>query len=215
MNIWLYLMGIGIGLAASAPVGPVNIMAISRALQGGFILGFTTGLGAVVADAMIAGFSGMGLPWLIELVENHQSIVQIAGGALLVIFGIAMTRTHPKINREENLENRGIFAAPVSAFMMTLSNPGAILAIVAVFGSMSGTASEVSGLANVGLMVLGMLTGGTIWWATVSWGASTLRDRMTDDMLFKTNFIGGVLIILFGVGLGLFAIGHLSGWIGK
>ncbi len=208
MHGWLYIMGLGIGLAASAPVGPVNILAISRALRGGFWVGFTTGLGAVFADSLLAGLSSLGIPWLVDTLRDYEKLVQIIGGGLLILFGIVMTRSSPKLDSAEpySYEPSNMLAAAISSFMMTITNPGAILAIVTVFSSFGGMSALIAGPLNVGTMVAGMLTGGTLWWAFISWGAATLRERLTNANLTTANRIGGYGIILFGITLVLIAI---------
>ncbi len=48
------LIGFFVGIITTAPVGPVNIMAIQHAVHGGFRQGVFVGLGAVVADTIFA-----------------------------------------------------------------------------------------------------------------------------------------------------------------
>src|SRR2546426_11784098 len=48
----LLLRGMVAGFAISAPVGPVNVMCVSRTLSGGPKGGLTSGLGAAVSDTI-------------------------------------------------------------------------------------------------------------------------------------------------------------------
>src|SRR5213593_174948 len=59
-DLELLLRGILVGLAISAPVGPVNVLCISRTISKGWAAGVISGLGAAVADTIygaIAAFS--------------------------------------------------------------------------------------------------------------------------------------------------------------
>ena len=47
-------VGIVVGLLVAAPVGPVNVLCIQRALERGALGGIAAGLGAVLGDGLIA-----------------------------------------------------------------------------------------------------------------------------------------------------------------
>ena len=54
-------VGILIGILVSAPVGPVNVLCIQRAIERGFFGGVAAGLGAVLGDGLIALFAAFGV----------------------------------------------------------------------------------------------------------------------------------------------------------
>ena len=54
------IIGLIIGVLIAAPVGPVNIVCIQRTLERGFWGGFAAGLGAVLADGLIATIAAYG-----------------------------------------------------------------------------------------------------------------------------------------------------------
>ena len=66
----LLLRGALAGLAISAPVGPVNVLCISRTITKGRMAGLVSGFGAAVADTLygaLAGFSiSFIISWLLE-----------------------------------------------------------------------------------------------------------------------------------------------------
>ena len=53
--------GILLGLAITAPVGPIGVLCISRTLSAGRAMGFATGLGAATADAVYGAVAAFGL----------------------------------------------------------------------------------------------------------------------------------------------------------
>ncbi len=63
----LFLRGVGIGFSIAAPVGPIGILCIRRSLIDGPAVGFATGLGAAVADAMYGCIAAFGLRALASL----------------------------------------------------------------------------------------------------------------------------------------------------
>ena len=55
--LWLIFSGIGMGLVAAVPVGPVNIICIRRTFAFGPLNGFLSGLGAALGDGVFAAIT--------------------------------------------------------------------------------------------------------------------------------------------------------------
>ena len=86
---YLILIGSGIimGLIAAVPIGPVNLICIRRSFAFGPVNGFVSGLGAALGDGIFAAITGLGLTWVAQLIEGYATIIELIGGAMLVIFG--------------------------------------------------------------------------------------------------------------------------------
>ena len=82
--------GIIIGVIASAPMGPVGILCIQRTLNKGRWFGFVTGVGAAFSDIVYALFTGLGMSFVMDIVNNAQNkfYLQIFGGLLILVFGV-------------------------------------------------------------------------------------------------------------------------------
>ena len=89
--------GIIIGIIASAPMGPVGILCIQRTLNKGRWYGFVTGIGAACSDIVYALFTGLGMSFVMDFVNNAQNkfYLQIFGGLLLLAFGIYCFKSNP------------------------------------------------------------------------------------------------------------------------
>ena len=61
MDWSLIIAGMSIGLAMAAPLGPVNLIVIRTALCHDLKVAFLAGLGAVLADVVIAGIAAYGI----------------------------------------------------------------------------------------------------------------------------------------------------------
>ncbi len=200
VDLRLVLVGIAIGIAIAVPVGPVNIMAIQRSFRYGFLSGVTAGAGAVVADGIFAIVAAFGVTTVAHFVEDYSNNIQLVGGILLILFGTATFRSHPRL--EEGAEvNPGVLTGFFTAFAMTITNPGAILGFIAIFGSLGSLAPAPGNYLGATGMVLGVIGGSLTWWLFISGLVSRIRHRMTDLWLERINHTAGALLITFGLAL--------------
>ncbi|WP_165498329.1 LysE family translocator [Siculibacillus lacustris] len=199
-GIWFLLIGLGVGVAFSAPVGPVNIMCIQRSFRSGFVGGLAAGLGAVAADGFFAAVAGFGITAVSSFFELHSGWLQGIGGALLILFGLRTARARPHIEIGED-EPRSPLSIAVTTFGMTVTNPATVLGFLAFFGSLGDLVPARGDWLAAGLFVLGVVCGGSLWWLAVSTLVAALRDRMTDVMLRRINVGAGALLALFGAGM--------------
>ncbi len=196
MNIELFTIGMIIGLITSAPIGPVNVLAIRRAVHYGFLPGLIAGFGAVLADGVFATAAAFGVTAIAEFVERHEFYIQTVGGALLIIFGVVVFRSHPHLKGGSD-GGPTIWRGMIVSFAMTVTNPGAILGFIAIFGSLGEHAPKEGDYIGALALVLGVLSGALLWWACLSALVSKLRNRMNDNWLSGINHIAGVILLVF------------------
>ena len=198
-NVWLMLIGVGLGVAFSAPIGPVNIMCIQQAFQRGFFGGLAAGIGAVFADGVFAALAAYGTTAVGDRIAEWTTAFQATGGLVLVIFGWKIMRARPSLMAQEPT-TASLLTTAISSFGLTISNPATILGFVALFGSMGRLAPQPGDFFGATLLVLGVLTGGSGWWVLVASIVSAVRSRMTDRSLARINQgAGGSLMLLGGV----------------
>ncbi|WP_082735572.1 LysE family translocator [Polycladidibacter stylochi] len=198
MNFELIMTGFIIGLVTSAPVGPVNVMAIRRAVNRGFIPGFLAGLGAVTADALFALAAALGVTAIAEFIKSYSLAIQLCGGLLLLFYGINTLRVHLHLSQAQN-SGTSIIKGFFAAFAMTVTNPGAILGFVAIFGSLGHLAPDHKDYLAALTLVTGVIIGALLWWASISMLVSKLiRHRVNDSTLDWINRIAAIILIGFG-----------------
>ena len=214
-NIYLFVTGLGLGLLISAPVGPVNILCIQHSLARGFWAGFAIGFGALLADVFIAAMAALGLTFISGGIHAHQSLIEFIGGFVLIGFGLRLYMSHPQMLEpsDQSLSPFRHLGALPQSFLLTVTNPGAILGIFAVIGSAGTVVGGLHSYGAVFYLLAGLLLGGACWWACLSWLVSQLRSKMTEKRLERINQIAGVILGLCGAGLvlkALWAIGQSS-----
>lgn len=195
-----FVIGVTIGLMTSIPVGPVNILVITRTLRRGFLSGLTTGLGGMTADTLIAVVAAFGITAVIDFVEGNEAVIQVAGGLLLVVFGIAAIRSHPHLSDARDVKG-GMAGGIAAAFAMTVANPGALLGMLAIFGGLGDLEIADDDVASRMTIVAGVAAGATGWWIVLSTLVSRMRTIVTDRVLSLINEVSGLVLIGAGIAL--------------
>lgn len=194
--------GIMIGVLIAMPVGPVNLLCLQRSLERGFWGGVAAGLGVVIGDGLIALFAALGVGAVTGVIRHYRMTVQTIGGLALVAFGIRLYLTRPELHSDEHLEGRrpslAAFAWDIpQTFFLTITNPGAVLGLFAIFGGVSSYV-EVETYIDAFTMVAAIMGGSLLWWVVLSHTISRFRNRMDVDMLRLLNRLASLLLIGFG-----------------
>lgn len=202
VNPLIIPVGIVIGLLVAAPVGPVNVLCIQRALSRGFIGGVSTGLGAVLGDGLVALLAALGVSYVVGLVEHYRYAFLVVGGLVLIAFGWKLYMTRPKFIPTGNGDHRHDIGAYlwdiVKTFLLTVTNPGAVLGLFAIFGGI-GTFVQLRGPVEALVMVGAIMVGSLAWWIGLSYLVSIFRHKFNLERLQKVNQIAGIALAIFGL----------------
>ena len=189
--------GIIIGVIASAPMGPVGILCIQRTLNKGRWYGFVTGIGAALSDIVYALFTGLGMSFVMDFVNNAQNkfCLQIFGGILLLVFGIYCFRSNPMKNMHKSSNKQGtLLHNGITAFLVTLSNPLIVFLFMATFAQFAFVVPDMPIEMSVGY--LSIVFGALLWWFGLTWLIDKIRGKFdTNGILIINKVIGSVVII--------------------
>ena len=192
--------GVAIGVAVAAPIGPVNLIVIRRTLRYGWLNGFLSGGGAAAGDAIFAAIAAFGLTAAVDFVISFETVLQFIGGFFLIGLGLRTWFARPHFGDEEPVNASGAMAAVFAAtFVLTITNPATMLGFIAIFGGIAGLAAAGEDYGHAATIVLAVMSGSILWWASVSGFVSLFRHRMNDRMLVIVNRVSGVLIFGFGI----------------
>lgn len=194
-------IGIFIGIIVSAPVGPVNVICIGRALRFGFLPAVLAGLGATIGDGILASIAGFGIAAIADMIESHSGTIQLVGGIILVVYGLRVMKLAPRASERarEHVADSALKIIPAT-FFITVTNPGALLGFLAIFGAMVGDDLLPEGdFTSAGLMVLSVCGGALLWWTGLAAVVSRIRHLISETTLRRINIVSGVLLTAFGV----------------
>ncbi len=192
------LIGFLVGIVTTAPVGPVNVMAIQHAVRSGFKHGVYVGFGAVVADTFYAAAAIFGVSAITRFIEGQFDLIEIVGGALLIIFGLKIWNTHPHLEDGDDGKRHGFLGDATAAFFLAITNPGTILAFVAIFGGLGHLRPAHGDTVGALVMVAGVAAGACSWWVFISATVTHFRSRIDDAWLDRANHVAGAILCLFG-----------------
>ncbi len=196
-------VGLAIGILVAAPVGPVNVLCIQRSIERGPLAGIAAGFGAVLGDGLIALSAAMGVGAISGLVDVHRVPIQLIGGLVLIAFGWRLYLTTPELagdgTKSKMASTIGDYAWNIlKSFVLTVTNPGAVLGLFAIFGGIS-TFVEVRGYVEALLVVASIMVGSLIWWIIISNIAGRVRHKLSHQTLQLINRIAGFALVGFGI----------------
>jgi threonine/homoserine/homoserine lactone efflux protein len=191
-DLELLLRGILAGLAISAPVGPVNVLCISRTVSKGWTAGVISGFGAALADTLYGAIAGFSIHFVIAFLIRQESWIRLFGGILLITIGLVYYIKKPQpLSRVNGKQEYA------STFLLTLTNPTTVLSYLAVLSALhlSGRRAWWQTL----FLVAGIFVGAMLWWIILATLAHHLRYRFNDRAMLWMNRIAGLAIGGFGV----------------
>lgn len=196
MDLSLALKGAIIGLSVAAPIGPMSMLTMRRAIDRGLVAGLVSGLGIALADATYGGIAAFGLTSLTDLLIDHQRIIRIAGGiALILIAWRILQNARDSVKaRPETESNRGPARVAGTMYLLTLSNPATILSFAAIFGGLG--LSLGSSVAESALLVASVFAGSMLWWLVLCGLLSRMRHRLTPIWITRIDLAAGAVILV-------------------
>ncbi|HXL99752.1 MAG TPA: LysE family transporter, partial [Rhizomicrobium sp.] len=202
--------GFVIGLIAAVPIGPVNLLCVRRTFAYGPLHGFLSGLGAATADVVFATIVGFGFTAIAQLIKSHSTFLQIAGGAMLLIFGVRTFVAHPQLRLDDKLKVKEqdastLVRAMASTFALAITNPATLLAFTAMFAGVAGLVGGRASYFGAILLIVGVAAGSTTWWFTLTTVAGLFHAKINEGVMTWINRVSGVVITTFG----LVVFGHL------
>ena len=193
----LFLKGCVLGFSIAAPVGPIGVLCIRRSIADGRLVGFLSGLGAATADACYGGLAAAGVTVGSGFLVRQQFWLGLVGGLFLCWLGWRTFRAEPA-EKAAQADARGLLAAYLSTFALTLTNPLTILSFAAMFAG-AGLGEAAGSVAAAGLVVAGVFAGSALWWLVLSLTAGALRGRFDRRWQRWLNRLSGALIAGFGL----------------
>ncbi len=188
--------GVLAGLAISAPVGPVNVLCISRTITKGRRAGFISGLGAASSDTLYGAVAGFSIQFVIQFLIREEFWIRLIGGILLILIGVVYYwKKPPSLVKDDDEKLAG--SEYISAFILTLTNPTVVLSFLAVLAGLGLGHDRF--YSSTLVLIAGIFAGAMLWWTVLAFTANHFRERFDDRAMLWMNRVAGLAIGGFGV----------------
>ncbi|MEM1284676.1 MAG: LysE family transporter [Pseudomonadota bacterium] len=207
------LVGLGVGVTVSAPVGPVNVLTWQRAFQGGFPAGVWAGAGAATADTFYASIAVFGVVSVAQWIDANEITVMLFGGLTLVVYGIYIWRKPPLLtgDNEARLQRLSKSKGFAAGLAITMVNPNAMFGFFTIFAGLGALVPDPSDTRAAITLVIGVALGAMVWWSFIAGIIARFRHKLEARWLILFNHGSAVILGLFGLWLWLRAALVLMG----
>ncbi len=199
----VFIKGLVIGAVLCAPVGPIGLLCLRRAVVYSRTVGFASVLGASTADGLYCAIAGLGISVVSNFLVKEHVWIQICGAIVLVGLGIGIYRSHP-VDPGGQQRVKDPLSAYVSAFLLMLANPLPILVFTAAFAAL-GT-HGLKDLAGTATLVLGVFCGSALWGPALVGIVTLCKPRLDTDKLRIVNKTSGLIVMGLGIAAGIATI---------
>jgi threonine/homoserine/homoserine lactone efflux protein len=193
-------VGMLIGLLVALPIGPVNLLGLQRAAERGYFGGLAIGIGVLMGDGLIALAAALGVNAISGAIQDYRTAIQIIGGLALMVAGARLYFAKPEFTSPDAAAKATLFDYVwdiPTGFFLTITNPGAVLGLIGIFGGVS-TFVEVSSYIDAVTMAAAVMGGSFCYWLVVSRLISRVRHDLDVRWIERMNKAAG--LILFGLG---------------
>jgi threonine/homoserine/homoserine lactone efflux protein len=205
--------GLCVGLASSVTVGPVAVLCIQRTLSKGYLSGIFSGFGVACADTFLAILAFSVYALIKSYIDEYNTIIQICGGAIVIIIGIFIFFQNPVPQIRKNRAGKShLWQDFGSMFGVTLANFVVIIPYILAFFTMFNLDISISAddftspdAASMGrlfqnlLVILGFLLGAMVWWISITFIINLFRKGFRPRHMLTINHIAGLVIGIIGI----------------
>lgn len=193
-------VGFVIGVLIALPIGPINFLGLQRAAERGFFGGLAAGIGIMLGDGLIALAAAFGVKAVSGALIHYRWAIQIVGGVALIASGAKLFFTRNSFRSVHDAAGASLadYAWDIpKCFFLTITNPAAVLSLIAIFGGAS-TFVEVATGADAIAMTLAIMGGSFVYWLVASHLINRVRHHIDERLMTRINQTSGLILIGFG-----------------
>lgn len=192
----VFVEGLLFGLVMCAPVGPIGLLCLRRAVVYSRTAGFASVLGTSTADGLYCAIAGLGISFVNDFLVTEHVCLQMFGAIVLMGLGTGMFLSQP-VDAEGRQRVKGTVNAYVSGFLIMMANPVPILVFTAVFAAL-GIQGWSKDFHSTGTLVLGVFCGSALWAPIVVGIVTVFKPRLDTDRLRWINRFSGAIVTGLG-----------------
>jgi threonine/homoserine/homoserine lactone efflux protein len=193
-------VGIVMGVLLAMPLGPANLLGLQRAVERGFFGGLAAGIGILLGDGLMALGAAMGVNAISGAFREYRTAIQVLGGIVLLGAGVKLFLAPVSIAVQPQAEKASLrdylWDIP-QMFLLTITNPGSVLALLSIFGGVSSFV-DIDSHIDAFTLVASTMGGTFLYWFVVSERIARVRHRLDEVRLGQINRVAALALIAFG-----------------
>ncbi len=199
-----FLLGVAVGAAYCAPIGPVNLEIVRRGLSVGFLSAFLVALGAVIGDAFWAVVGILGSSLFTQSVPLRIAIGAL--GVVILLFvawnAYRASRLDPDYHLSDPPRKRTAFAVGVA---LSMANPFAVLfwLTVTASGAMASLGVDRDHHVARRWFFTGLVAGAILYGLALSGVVAWSRRFVSQHAMSKINFGAAIALACLAAFLAL------------
>jgi L-lysine exporter family protein LysE/ArgO len=195
------LQGFLLGLAYLAPIGMQNMYVINSAIRMTRLRAYQVAGMTFIFDISLALACFFGIGFVLEKFPALKVIILLVGFVAVTYIGIRLILSKPELKDVEM--NEPLSKIAFMCFAVTWLNPNAVIDGTMLLGGIR--ASLPAGESN--LFILGVALASFTWFTGIVTAVSTFKSRIGERTFKFINVLCGIVIIVYGIMLGLSFLG--------
>lgn len=191
-----FLRYILLGLALSAPIGPINAAQLDKGMKNGFMNAWMIGCGAMLADAVYMLCIYFGLVRIIHM-EGLHILLWGTGSIVLMYIGLETLFKLRKFSLNTPFARESTAKSFTTGFLIAISNPMNFIFWFGIYGSILAKAVMSNGRNTFVLHSLGIFMGIFLWDVTMAFLASFFQKFASRRVLQITSAVAGLSLVGF------------------
>ncbi len=188
-----FIEGFLLGIGASVPLGPINILIMSYALRQ-YSLGVAIGAGAMSADMSYLLLIIFGLFYLVQS-PTLQLITAVIGSLFLLYLAWQIFQSQAENIDIKNSKDSSILRNYLKGYTLTLLNPYTILFWLSV-SSYIATKN-----LNPFTTILGLLSAISLWITLMPWLIHKTKHLFSQKIIKLFSIVSAGILIFFALGM--------------
>lgn len=194
----ILLQGFLVGLAYVAPIGMQNAYVINSAAKFKKTKAIQVALITIFFDISLALACFFGIGLLLDQVDFLKQIIMFVGSIAVCYIGYGLLKSKSEGIAESDLKT-SLFATIAMCFTVTWFNPQAIIDGTMLVGGFKASLTAIEGYWFISGVALASIS----WFMSLALLVNRFRHLMTGKVLTNINRVCGVIIIFFGIRIGL------------
>ena len=200
-----FFQGLAIGFAYVAPIGLQNLFVINTALTQPMRRVYATELIVIFFDVTLALACFWGVGAIMSAAKWLEMTILCLGSLIVIGIGVSLVRAKDSMSDAADV-NIPLFKVVSSACVLTWFNPQALIDGSMMLGASRAALPEGESLS----FILGITSASILWFLGVSTGISIFKSKITNKMLRVINITCGLVIIFYGLKLGISFVSMLK-----